>query len=145
MIEITRGNLLKKVAIAALAYTFIEAFIAGIGRRLILSDFYANSNYFDTVEPSLGAFVYGMSIHLMTGVLVSILYARLWIAGGKERPASPRNYSVLMFLLHWVLVVYGYLGKHFINNIAAFLSLEALFVALTFVFYSLVLKKVFQV
>ena len=144
MSKVTRSTLIQKAALAALAYTFIEATIAVIGRRVLLTDVYANADFFDTVEPSLGVFIYGMSIHLVTGILVSVLFTRLWVAGGSERPASPRNYAIVMGLLHWVLVVYGYLGRHHIENIGLFLGLEGLFTALTFTFYALVLKRIFK-
>ncbi|WP_445364279.1 hypothetical protein ACJJIQ_08160 [Microbulbifer sp. ANSA003] len=135
---------LKKVLLAALAYTWIEATVAALGRRVLLTDIYDGADFFDTVEPSLSVFLQGMSIHFLAGLLVSLLFARMWTSARPDRPASPVTYVIVMGLLHWVLAVYGYIPRHHMTDAGVFLGLETLFVAITFALYGLVLSRIFK-
>ena len=93
--------------------------------------------------PTVEQIFYGISVHALTGIFVSILFARLWWSAQSDRLASPRNFAIVVGAFYWVLVVYGQIGKQNMINIPLYLSLETLIVILTYGSFAYVLRLLF--
>ena len=143
MLQITRPHLLRLTALAAVAYTGIEMLVGGLFRRRLMADFYAQSGFFQADGPTVEQIFYGISVHALTGIFVSILFACLWWSAQSDRVASPRNFAIVVGAFYWVLVVYGQIGKQNMINIPLYLSLETLIVILTYGSFAYVLRLLF--
>ena len=108
-----------------------------------MADFYVQSGFFKADGPTVEQIFYGISVHALTGVFVSILFARLWWSAQSDRVASPRNFAIVVGVFYWVLVVHGQIGKQNMINIPLYLSLETLIVILTYGSFAYVLGLLF--
>ena len=143
MSQVTRSHLFRLTALAAIAYTGIEMLVGGLFRRRLMADFYAQSGFFKADGPTVEQIFYGISVHALTGIFISILFARLWWSAQSDRVASPRNFAIVTGAFYWVLVVYGQIGKQNMINIPLYLSLETLIVILTYGSFAYVLGLLF--
>ena len=143
MSQVTRSHLFRLTALAAAAYTGIEMLVGGLFRRRLMADFYAQSGFFQVDGPTTTQIIYGISVHALTGVFVSALFARLWWSAQLKGVAGPRNFTIVMGTFYWVLSVYGQIGKQNMINIPLYLSLETLIVILTYGSFAYVLGLLF--
>ena len=143
MSQVARPHLFRLTTLAAIAYAGIEMLVGGLFRRRLMADFYAQSGFFKADGLTTEQIFYGISVHVLTGVFVSIFFARLWWSAQPGRAASPVIYALTMGVFYWVLVVYGQISKQDMINIPLYLSLETLIVVLPYGLFACVLTLLF--
>ena len=144
MPQVNGSQLVRLTALAAVAYTGIEMLIGGLFRRRLMADFYVQSGFFNTDGPTATLILYGVSVHALTGIFLSILFARLWWSAKPDRSANPRNFALVMGAFYWVLAVYGHVGKQEMGNVSLYLALETIIVLLTYGAFAYALHAIFM-
>lgn len=131
----------KGSVLGAFAYMAIYAIVAGVWRRVILSDTYESNGFFDFNDPTAGIIVGGLASYLLTGLFLSMVYGHLRAVTG--HPPSMRIFFVLGALF-WVASDFGYISRHEMDKPALFLGLETVLVAVVFGIFSQVLPRIFR-
>lgn len=119
----------------------VHAVLALLWRRVLLGEVYGGTGFYDVTEPTPLIFIQGLSFYLLTGLLLTLLFAHILVAKGS---ASPVRFSIITGVLYWVVHDYSYIGRRDVVDAGLYLLLQAVLVALVFTAYGLLLGMLFK-
>ena len=130
---------LKKVALGSVAYT-LGTFSLAVGWHIVLfQDSYRSFGYLEG-EPS---FAIGFMTILMQGIVLSVLYPIVRLTGTSI--VRGLKFAFLLGAFFWTSHVLAFIAKQPVQNVALFITMETVYLALQFGLFGLLIGIVYRV
>ena len=129
---------LKSVVLGTVAYT-IGTFSLAVGWHILLfEDRYRSFGYFGG-EPS---FATGFLTILLQGIVLSVLFPMVKLAGSNV--IRGLKFALLLGVFFWTSHVLAFVAKQPVQNVALFITMETVYLALQFGLFGLIIGMVYR-
>jgi len=128
----------KKVVIGTVAYTVGTFTLAVVWHVLLFDDRYRAFGYIEG-EPK---FVVGFLTILLQGVILSILYPMVQIAGAGILRGI--KFSFLVGTFFWTSHVLAFIAKQPVKNVGLFVTMETVYLALQFGLFGILIGLIYR-